>query len=203
MLNQELFLSGVKKLQRNFEFLECKEYYFDVFTTLESKINDKMFIDGCNNILRTTTKEEWNKAYGYKGRPAIADWLNIFMAEITKNLIENNKMILKDEEFLELVDIEVKKFLLITKWHFVIERAKQENYFGSFHSKKDLLGLLGYLRMNFATQIRILNNYNNHFPISNNRCKFLRGDWFRTQVLKNNCISHDLHFPEFKNYKFI
>jgi hypothetical protein len=55
MLNQELFLSGVKKLQRNFEFVECKQYYFDIFTALEGKINDKMFIDGCNNILKKTT----------------------------------------------------------------------------------------------------------------------------------------------------
>ena len=87
MLNQELFFNGVKKLQRNFEFSECKEYYFDVFTALESKINDKMFIDGCNNILRTTTKEEWNKAYGYKGRPAIADWLNTFIPAKEKKAI--------------------------------------------------------------------------------------------------------------------
>ena len=87
MLNQELFLSGVKKLQRSFEFVECKEYYFDVFTALESKINDKMFIDGCNNILKKTTKEEWNKVYGYKGRPAIADWLNTFIPKMEKKAI--------------------------------------------------------------------------------------------------------------------
>jgi len=87
MLNQELFFSGVKKLQRSFEFVECKEYYFDVFTALEGKINDKMFIDGCNNILKKTTKEKWNKAYGYKGRPAIADWLNTFIPAMEKKRI--------------------------------------------------------------------------------------------------------------------
>jgi len=91
MLNQELFLNGVKKLQRSFEFVECKEYYFDIFTALESKINDKMFIDGCNNILRTTTKEEWNKAYGYKGRPAIADWLNAFIPAMEKKRISKTE----------------------------------------------------------------------------------------------------------------
>jgi ABC-type phosphate transport system auxiliary subunit len=120
-----------------------------------------------------------------------------------KNSMQNNRMILKNEEFLELVEIEVKKFLSTPNWHFLIERAKQENYFGSLHSKKDTAGLLGYLRMNFAMQIRILNNYNNHFEISSNHCKFLRSDWFKTQVLKNNRISYYLHFPEFKTYKFI
>ena len=91
MLNQELFFSGVKKLQRSFEFVECKEYYFDVFDSLKDKINDKMFIDGCNNILKNTTKEEWNKAYGYKGRPAIADWLNTFMPAMEKKHISKTE----------------------------------------------------------------------------------------------------------------
>ena len=42
MLNQEVFLRGIKKLQRSFEFVECKEYYFDVFDSLLSK-NTKNF----------------------------------------------------------------------------------------------------------------------------------------------------------------
>jgi hypothetical protein len=91
MLNQELFLKGVKKLQRSFEFVECKEYYFDVFTALQNRINDKMFTDGCNNILKNTTKEEWNKAYGYKGRPAIADWLNTFMPAMERKRISKTE----------------------------------------------------------------------------------------------------------------
>ena len=47
-----------------------------------------------------------------------------------KNSMQNNKMILKDEEFLELIDIEVKKFLTNPSKHFIIEKAKQENCFG-------------------------------------------------------------------------
>lgn len=119
-----------------------------------------------------------------------------------KNSLENNKNILENNKFLELIDIEVQIFLKDPSKHYIIEKAKQENYFGSIHSQKDTAGLLGYLRMNFATQIKILNNYNNHFEISSNHCKFLRGDWFKTQVLKNNCISHDLHFPDFDNFNF-
>ena len=87
MLNQELFLSGVKKLQRSFEFVECKEYYFDVFDSLKDKITDRMFIETCKGILQATIKEEWNKAYGYKGRPAIADWLKVFVPKMEKKRI--------------------------------------------------------------------------------------------------------------------
>ena len=87
MLNQEVFLRGVKKLQRSFEFVECKDYYFDVFDSLKDKITDRMFMETCKGILQATTKEGWNKAYGHKGRPAIADWLKAFVPEMQKKTI--------------------------------------------------------------------------------------------------------------------
>ena len=113
-----------------------------------------------------------------------------------KNFIENSK-------FLEMIDIEVKKFINNPSNHFIVEKAKKEDYFGSLHSKKDLVGLLGYLRMNFAMQIKILANCNNHFPIDNKYCEFLIiRKWFKNQVLINNKISHKLHFPDFDTFNF-
>jgi len=87
MLTNKNFLLNFNILKENFEFTISDIYCKLVFDSLEGKINDKMFIDGCNNILRTTTKEEWNKAYGYKGRPAIADWLNTFIPAKEKKAI--------------------------------------------------------------------------------------------------------------------
>lgn len=112
-----------------------------------------------------------------------------------RNFIENS-------EFFEMIDIEVKKFINNPSNHFIIEKAKKENYFGSLHSKKDLIGLLGYLRMNFAMQIRILENCNNHFEIDNKFCQFLRSKWFKNAVLNNNKISHNLHFKCFSTFNF-
>ena len=112
-----------------------------------------------------------------------------------KNFIENS-------QFLEMIDIEVKKFINNPSNHFIIEKAKKENYFGSLHSKKDLIGLLGYLRMNFAMQIRILENCNNHFEIDNKFCQFLRSKWFKNAVLNNNKIYHGLHFKGFDTFNF-
>jgi hypothetical protein len=112
-----------------------------------------------------------------------------------KNFIENS-------QFLEMIDIEVKKFINNPWNHFIIEKAKKENYFGSLHSKKDLVGLLGYLRMNFAMQIRILTNCSNHFEIDNRFCQFLRSKWFKNAVLKNNEIYHKLHFIGFSEFNF-
>ena len=112
-----------------------------------------------------------------------------------KNFIETS-------QFLEMIDIEVKKFINNPSNHFIIEGAKKENYFGSLHSKKDLIGLLGYLRMNFAMQIRILENCNNPFEIDNKFCQFLRSKWFKNAVLNNNKISHSLHFKGFDTFNF-
>lgn len=91
MLTNKNFLINFNILKENFEFTISDIYCKLVFDALESKINDKMFIDGCNNILKNTTKEEWNKAYGYKGRPAIADWLNAFIPAMEKKRISKTE----------------------------------------------------------------------------------------------------------------
>jgi len=91
MLTNKNFLINFHILKENFEFTISDIYCKLVFDSLESKINDKMFIDGCNNILKNTTKEEWNKAYGYKGRPAIADWLNTFMPAMERKRISKTE----------------------------------------------------------------------------------------------------------------
>ena len=113
------------------------------------------------------------------------------------------KNFIKNSQFLEMIDIEVKKFINNPSNHFIIEKAKKENYFGSLHSKKDLNGLLGYLRMNFSVQIRILTNCSNYFPIDDKSYEFLIiRKWFKNQVLKNNEISHNLHFRGFDTFNF-
>jgi hypothetical protein len=91
MLTNKNFLINFHILKENFEFTISDIYCKLVFDSLKSKINDKMFTDGCNNILKNTTKEEWNKAYGYKGRPAIADWLNTFMPAMERKRISKTE----------------------------------------------------------------------------------------------------------------
>jgi hypothetical protein len=113
-----------------------------------------------------------------------------------RNFIENS-------QFLEMIDIEVKKFINNPSYHFIIEKAKKENYFGSLHSKKDSVGLLGYLRMNFGLQIRILTNCSNYFPIDNKFLEFLViRKWFKNAVLNNKKIYHNLHFEGFDTFNF-
>lgn len=115
---------------------------------------------------------------------------------------QQQKNFLEVKSFLEMIDNEVKKFIDDASNYYIIEKAKKENYFGSLHSQRDLVGLLGYLRMNFAVQIRTLKICNNFFPIDYKFYEFLTSQWFKNEVLKNNFISHKLHFKGFNNFNF-
>lgn len=84
MLKIETFTQGFKKMQLSFEFEPNLEYQGMIFDSLKEKINDKMFIDSCNAILKETSKETWNKAYGFKGRPAVKDWLDAFIPKVVE-----------------------------------------------------------------------------------------------------------------------
>ena len=110
MLNKELFLSGIKKLQRSFEFIECKEYYFDIFGSIQDTITDEIFIDACKYIITTTTKEEWNKAYGYKGRPAIADWIKITNRKVAGDVNSEVALLVEKANFYGSNSYDLPKF---------------------------------------------------------------------------------------------
>lgn len=78
----KIFNAGFKKFQTIFEFQPDPEYQMMTFDALKEKVNDQMFIDSCNEILKQTSKDDWNKAYGFKGRPALKDWLNVFIPKV-------------------------------------------------------------------------------------------------------------------------
>jgi hypothetical protein len=84
MLKIETFTQGFKKMQLSFEFEPNLEYQGMIFDSLKEKINNQMFMDSCNAILEDTSKETWNKAYGFKGRPAVKDWLDAFIPKVVE-----------------------------------------------------------------------------------------------------------------------
>ena len=79
MLTIKIFNDGFKKFQLNFEFQPDPEYQAMIYGALKNKLTDKRYLDTCNAILEGTSKQDWNEAYGFKGRPAIADWLDAFI----------------------------------------------------------------------------------------------------------------------------
>ena len=103
-------MRGIKKLQRSFEFIECKEYYFDIFGSIQDTITDEIFIDACKYIITTTTKEEWNKAYGYKGRPAIADWIKITNRKVAGDVNSEVALLIEKANFYGSNSYDLPKF---------------------------------------------------------------------------------------------
>ena len=100
--------------------------------------------------------------------------------------------IIDQEELYAMIEEQVSKWLDNPSNYYTIERAKKEGWFGSLLCNRDHKGLLGYLRINFGKQIKILNNLDNYLPIYDSRFfHFFAGDWFKNEVLRNGCISQE------------
>lgn len=110
---------------------------------------------------------------------------------------ENNQQqrvrnFINQEEFYILIDDQVQQWLQNPSNHYKIEKAKNEKWFGSLHCNRDHKGLLGYLRINFGKQIKILKNLDNNLPIYDQRFHdFFGGDWFANEVKRNGFVSSE------------
>lgn len=103
-----------------------------------------------------------------------------------------NKNFINEEMLRQIIQEQVNKWLDNPSNHFTIEKAKNEGWFGSLHSNRDHKGLLGYLRINFGKQIKILRNLDNYLPVYDSRFyHFFAGDWFKNEVLRNGYISQE------------
>ena len=77
MLNHTIFSKGLLMLKANFEFDNNEIYMELVYDNIKEKCGPKRFMACINNLLLNKSKEDWNKAYGFKGRMAVKDWLDI------------------------------------------------------------------------------------------------------------------------------
>lgn len=72
-------------LKTNFEFDNNEIYMELVYENIKEKCGPKRFMACINDLLLNKNKEDWNKAYGFKGRMAVKDWLDIVIpAKIVK-----------------------------------------------------------------------------------------------------------------------
>ena len=122
------------------------------------------------------------------------------------------KKIFDYDYFFDQVESLVKEKIINTPFH-AYDTAKTEGWLG-FETKVDdwdnitkagiTLGLLGYYRMNFAIQYKILANVDNRVAIYEPKfVSFFRSCWFKDQVLKNGNVSKELakseHFDIIKS----
>ena len=116
---------------------------------------------------------------------------------------QTNNNYIDPHDFWILVEDQINNYLSNPSVHYIVERAKKEGWLGSTHSNRDAFGLLGYLRGNFACQIKILNKFSNHVPIFFSEfVGFFKSDYFKNRVLKEGAVSINIH-PTLLNNKSI
>jgi hypothetical protein len=76
MLDNKTFTKRFLLLSENFGFEASPEYQAMVFTSLKDQITTDQFLEGTTWQILNVKAEEWNKAYSYRGKPTIADWVS-------------------------------------------------------------------------------------------------------------------------------
>lgn len=119
------------------------------------------------------------------------------MKNYKPNFIDNsqiNSNYINQDDLWDMVNDQIIVYLSSPSSHFEIEKARNEKWLGSTHSKKDSVGLLGYMRNNIAFQIKILNQYSNHIPLwFGEFASFFKSDHFKNRVLQEQMVSFKIH----------
>lgn len=96
-------------LEMNFN-VECQpEYLKFIFQSLRDKFNDEDMKYGFKTLFHEKTQDKWNKEFGYGGKPAVADWVNLFQ----RRGIEARARLKEREEFLAIEKMNKKRILAI------------------------------------------------------------------------------------------
>lgn len=110
MLNSKTLINYLNLVVENFDFSISETYITLLHNSLKDTISDELFIDACKYIITTTTKEEWNKAYGYKGRPAIADWIKITNRKVAGDVNSEVALLIEKANFYGSNSYDLPKF---------------------------------------------------------------------------------------------
>jgi hypothetical protein len=78
MLSNETFLKQFLLMSENFGFAFTTEYQLMIYSGLKNLVNDQEFVKISHGIIKDTKLTDWNTAYGFKGKPALADWIEAY-----------------------------------------------------------------------------------------------------------------------------
>jgi hypothetical protein len=65
-------------MSENFGFVFTTEYQLMIYSGLKNLVNDQEFVRISHSIIKDTKLTDWNAAYGFKGKPALADWIEAY-----------------------------------------------------------------------------------------------------------------------------
>lgn len=87
MLNEKTFKENLNLLSENFNFQVTEVYMRLIFNGLKEKISDQRMKEVTEGIVESINLREWNSAYGYGGKPALADWIDVFVPKLIEKRI--------------------------------------------------------------------------------------------------------------------
>jgi hypothetical protein len=93
MLSKNTFQEILAMFSVNFGFEvngdNGKIYKKLVYDSLCDKTNDELFKQKANLVLQKVSLHDWNESYGYRGKPSVADWLDVFVPK--KQMVEKTE----------------------------------------------------------------------------------------------------------------
>ena len=78
MLSEKLFKQQLALLAENFNFQPGPEYIKLIYGAIKDKTADEILMKRAGNILLRKKLSDWNKDFGFGGKPAVADFIEMF-----------------------------------------------------------------------------------------------------------------------------
>lgn len=90
-MDKKQFANVLFAIAENFNFKITNEFWVNQLFEASQKFSENELKKGFSKIMQIT-QEDWNKKYGYGGKPAIADWLIFFGADKPQDINSIAKM---------------------------------------------------------------------------------------------------------------
>ena len=84
MLSEKLFKQQLALLAENFNFQPGPEYIKLIYGAIKDKTADEILMKRVGNILLRKKLADWNKDFGFGGKPAVADFIEMFCVKREK-----------------------------------------------------------------------------------------------------------------------
>lgn len=78
MLSENVFKECLVLLCENFNFEVSSAYVKMVYGELKNSVSDRDMLVVTKRILKDVSSEDWSSSYGYRGKPALADWIEAY-----------------------------------------------------------------------------------------------------------------------------
>ena len=98
MISNKVFVKNIALLSLNFDFKMREGYDSFIYSQIKDKSNDEQFSKAIQDIITKTTKDEWNKKYGFGGVMSLADFTQ-FLSSNNVNIDYEIELLIEKADF--------------------------------------------------------------------------------------------------------